>query len=505
MTATAVIKEHEVKRPEREYLDLKRSDFIWPLAFMLSMSMIGLSFPLGLLLVPLVMFHRFQNDRYDFVIQLTIFLGGYSLIYSGNVCFDLSLISFAISLVAILLLRKAPVLKKTLWLLIVYFIGLLWIVSYSDESLAVQWPGIRSYMAIIYLFVPFLVFSGREFDIRILFRHLFAYAFIFCAYYIIDCVIMGGVFFLSYEITLHVLNIFPTFYDPWLNPLSFEFPRRWPPGLYILLLLAYPAGRFYKLRVWQWLLVLGALLVCRTFTFTMALIIGYLFCRAKGRQIIFYCIAFAAGFVILYFVDGMMGSKTVTGEDGVEHTATTLRIKSQVDQILFFDETDEETLAAIGTGRGAQIIPKFELLYSMGKEWTGFGFLSREMTKQTKYIIDNEMYENPDIEQEVATGVESMPFQIILDVGYIGLIFHIVIFILLWLIVRRLPYSLFFTSTMLLFVFIGISGLRGLVRYDSLQMVGLAFAAVIMNEKRRLPGFDLPPERHKPAIKSRRP
>lgn len=496
--ALSINADNDTKKSSLEPLALTRSDWTWPLLFMLSMSMLGLKFPLGYLFVPLILFNRFRHDKYDFIIQLTILLGGYSLYNPFDVFGYPLFVPMLLSIAAITILRKNFVIKKTLAICLIYLLGILYFVMQSEERFSVQLTGIIHYMSIIYLFVPFIIFSGQEFDIRIFFRHLLVYAFIFCAYYIIDCAIMGGMFFLPYDISWATFDAFSVFYNPRIDILSFEFPRRWPPGIYILMLTAYPLAKIFKITWWQWALIAGAMVVCRTFTFTIAFVLGFIMCRAKARQLMFYAIGFIVAMTALYFIDGTMGEVTVTnadGEDGIETTSSALRIKSQIDQIIFFDENDEETLAQLGTGRGAQIIPKLELLYKYDRQWIGLGFLDRVRTTSTKYIIENELYNNPEVADEVATGVESVPFQIVLDIGILGLIVHILFFVFIWLSIRKLPHSGLFLSTICLFAIIGISGMEGLIRKDSLILVGLAFAAVVLNDKRNIGGFELPPVR----------
>ena len=159
---------------------------------------------------------------------------------------------------------------------------------------------------------------------------------------------------------------------------------------------------------------------------------------------------------------------------------------------------DDEDLAAIATGRGAQIIPKLELLFKYDREWLGLGFLSRDRTKSNKYIIENELYANPEFSEEVATGVESTPFQIMLDVGILGLIIHVAFLFGLWFIIRRLPDSGFFVSVMVVFIVAGISGFSGLIRIGGELWASLAWAACVLASKRQLAGFDLPAVNHSP-------
>lgn len=471
---------------------------------MLSMSLVGLSFFPALLFILIILINRFKNDRYDFVIQLTLFFGGYSMITSQQAFINLGLVAFGLSIISIIVLHKAPILKKTLFVIIVYGIALLYFMYHSEESMSVQLLGARVYLAIIYLFVPFVIFSGQDFNLKIFFRHVFVYAFIFCAFYIIDCVIMGGMFFVPNDPSWFKYDVISTFYDPWIHP--FSMPRRWPPGLYSLILIVYPAARIYKLKSWHWLLIFGALAVSRTFTFTFALVVAYILCRSNGRKLVISIVGFITVFIALYFIDGALGETSTEMEDGIQTKTSVLRVKSQVDQFIDLNpsKVDEETLAALGTGRGAQIIPKLELLYKLDRVWTGFGFLSRDKTTSNKYIIENDLYQNPEEAIEVASGVESTPFQIVLDIGLAGLIIHVLVLLALWLIVCKLPMSGYFLSVELIFIAIGISGFSGLIRIDGQLMAGLAYAAVILNSKRNLPGFNLPPLRQnevKPQLK----
>lgn len=478
----------------KEPLVIEWHEYLWPTLFMLSLSLIGLQMPLGLLFAAMLLIRSFKENRYDFVIQLTIFFGGYSLMTDSDAHVNLSLSAFALSIVAILILRKPPILKKALIWLVLYAAGLIYFMLKSEETLLVQWLGFRAYMSIIYLFVPFLVFSGKEFDIRKFFRQLYIYVFIICTFYAIDSLIINGMFLLPRDPSWNTMKIFSTFYDPWFNPFSFEFPRRWPTGLYILILIIYPSARMYKLSKLQWTLIIASLLIARTFTFTIAIAIIYLFCSVSGKRVVIYIFGMVAALTILYYIDTQLPPTTYISGDGVEASTSALRIQSQIDQLTDLDpaKADEEALADFATGRGAQIIPKLELLFRMDREWIGFGFLSRATTTKKKYIIDNDLYGNPDEAVEVATGVESMPFQVLLDIGILGLIAHVLFFFGLWFVIRKLPYAAYYISVAVVFVIIGISGMDGLIRPISLHLVGLCYAAVIMNEKRQL-GFDLPP------------
>lgn len=219
-----------------------------------------------------------------------------------------------------------------------------------------------------------------------------------------------------------------------------------------------------------------------------------MFTSISGKRIVFYIIGLATITTALYYVDTVLPPTTYVSSDGVETSTSALRIQSTIDQFsnLNPEKADEEALAEFATGRGAQIIPKMELLFRLDREWIGFGFLSREGATRQKYVIENELYKNPDDAVEVATGVESTPFQLILDIGFLGLILHVLVFVGLWFVIRKLPHAPYYVSTALVFVGIGLAGFGGLIRTNTLYLVALSYAAIILNEKRQL-GFDLPP------------
>ena len=63
--------------------------------------------------------------------------------------------------------------------------------------------------------------------------------------------------------------------------------------------------------------------------------------------------------------------------------------------------SDMDNLAEFGSDRGAQIIPKIELLTSTQKLMLGFGFLHNELTTNDDYIIHNEYYSDQSAAEEV--------------------------------------------------------------------------------------------------------
>ena len=468
------------------------AEWRWPLMFMLSLVMIGLHFPLGYLGVLVILINRLRNDKYDFVIMFTLMIGGYNLTTIFEFTPLLNHIVLLICTIGVCLLKKPLILRKIIYGIVAYLLVLLFFALYSDETLHVQSIEIMHYMSIIYFVIPIMVFSGHEFDIKVFMRHVFVYALIFCIFYAVDTYIINGFVLLPRDISMLGYDMDSTFMDPYAFPFSMAFPRHWPPGLYILLLCVFPAMYFYKLKRWHWVVIVLALASSRTFTFILALIITAIIFQPNVRRALLFMLIGIVSVVGLYFVDDAL-PKHFDIEEGTPQS--TLRIQSSIQQ--FFDltqATDDEDFAKFGTGRMAQAIPKIEHLYSLNLQWTGFGFLSRTKTTNNKYIIENELYDNPEIAEEVAVGVEIVPIQIFLTIGYLGLILHIIFFMYLCRCVKGLKYSRYFYSVLFAFAVIGLAGMDGWIRSASLNLISLALAAVILAQKREL-GFSLPPER----------
>jgi len=458
----------------RPYLEVDRPDWIRAIVFLLSLAMMGLSFPLGYLLVPVLLIDSFRKNRYDFVIQWTMLCGGYAIISENNLPFKLEDVAMILSVIGLFIYRKPPLVRKIVGAFLLYAASLLILAMFSDERMMVQIRVLRPWLAFVYFIIPLMVFSGQEFDMHQFMRKAAVYALILCAFYVIDGFVLGG----------HILipNSFQTnyygerVYSTWTNPFIIgfgAFPRKYPPGLFLLTLIVLPLGRYYKLRWYQWLLIGGALMASKTFTMIMAFVIGYMaFMPNIGRKMQYALI----GVILLgggYAVDSAL-PVTDNGE-------STLRIKSSVDQLTALDEAqDEEDISKAGSGRIGQAIPKFELMYHYNKQWTGLGFLHPEYTTNTKYIIINEFYSDIERNEEVATGIEIIPLQVMLSVGYIGLVIHLLFYISLYVMIRRLKYSIYFLSVEVCVFILGIGGFSGWIGPMGLFLMALAFSAVLL-------------------------
>lgn len=479
----------------KEYLDLQLKDYTWPLAYMLSATMVGLNFPLGYIFILLILINRFKKNRYDFIIQITLFCGGYSLFLPYmDLHLPLTQLVFIISVVMLFLFKKNKLMTKITLISAIYLLILLTFARMSEESLSVQYLSIVNWLSIIYFIIPLAAFSGREFDIKIFFKSLFPYLFIFCAYYVLDGLILCGNIFMPRDPCALFFKVVNHFWSFQWAPLSFKDLRVWPQGLYIMMLCIYPLIHYYKLRWWQWGLILIALYVSRTSTFVAGILVCIVVAQGNVKRMLKYVGITAIAVIVLYFVD----SEPKYNED--QGYQSTLRIRSTFKQFTELDNAQfDEDFAEFGSNRMAQVIPKMELLYKLKREWIGLGFLSREGTKIQKYIIVNDLYENPEEAEEVATGVEVVPIQIILNVGYLGLILHILIFIAYWWVIRKYKDSTCFASMLFGFAVTGIGGFAGLIAYHSLYLCGLAYAAIILQSRREIGGFAMPKIRKTPG------
>lgn len=463
--------DNNIVKPEKQKLVIPRQDWMVALVFLLSMSMTGLQFPLGYLLLAVILINRFIKDRYDFLIQITLFFGGYALIGEEDFPVKPEDIALGISVIGMMIYKKSPLLRKIMVAMLLYALALVLIAKTSDEAMSVQVRRMRTYLMIFYVFVPLLVFSGRSFDIRYFFKKLFPYTLVICCFYIIDGYILGGYVLLP---NTHIWNsdAISSFNNLICAPLSGYFPRKYPPGLYLMSLCLFPVMKYYRLNWRYWVLILLAFSASRTLTVIGGLLIAYGIFQGHIKKMLKYSLFAVIAVSLVYFVD--------------KSTGGFLRVQSTIDQFTSLEVAqDDEDLSEFASGRIGQTIPKFEVLYSLDREWLGFGFLHPELTKNPKYWIDNEFYSDISRSEEVVTGVEIAPLQVILDVGYIGLIIHLALFIYIYILIRRLRYSMFYLSTLVVNFIFGLGGFAGLHQPHGELLVALSLAAVFLANKNR--------------------
>lgn len=478
--AATPISESTEHRPHKVLLTSSRESWTTALVFLLSLSALGLRFYPALLPIVVLMFRTYVRDRYAFLFQLTLLLGGYALTDPTVTIVGLSRVAFVLSLGLMLIVRKDSVTKRLTIAWGIYFAILLAFAFVSEEALRIQFPSLMGYASFIYIFVPLAVFANRRFSYDSFVRGAWPYAFILCVFYILDAYVLCGFVLIPRS---HMWVGDTMFYDLYWAPLSGSFVRKYPPGLYFLVLLVLPLAREYRLRWWQWAVLAVALLSTQTFTFISGVTGVFLVMQNGFRKVAMFVLLGLAGGVALYFIDGTM---EYTDPNELEKR-TPLRIKSSVDQILDLTEAvDDEDIAEFGSGRLAQAIPKLELLYQLGLEWRGLGFLNRFETENPKFIIENEYYKDKEESIEVATNIEIVVLQIIVTIGYLGLIAHILFLAYSWWAVRKLRHAKYYLTVLLLFIWFGMAGFEGLIYFMGVQMAALACAVPLLQHRTEL-------------------
>ena len=454
----------------KEQLSISRHEWGWPLLFLLSMSMVGLSFPLGYVGLMVVLLNRFIKDRYDFVICFTILTGRYALVGDEDLPFKPMDLAFVISVFGFFVYKKSPIVKKIMIAMLLYVLVLFLIAATSDERMSVQFMSIRHYLMICYAFVPLMAFSSREFYIKIFFKKLFPYILILSTFYIVDGFILNGYVLIPNTYTW--TNDKSIFYNLLWNPLSTNFPRKYPQGLFILSMGLFPIMKYYKLSITQWIIIGLALATTRTMTFIFGIIFAYVVFQGHLKVVMKYLVGALIAVIVLYYIDGAIGGF--------------LRVQSTFDQFVALDVAqDEEDISEFGSGRIAQMIPKFEVLYDLDREWLGFGFLHPELTTNPKYMIYNEFYIDKTNSWEVVTGVEITQLQTILDIGYIGLICQLIFYLYLYYVIRHFKMAKYYLTVLVTISLWGLGGFAGLNNELGVLFLALSLSVIVLDERTR--------------------
>lgn len=462
----------------RPYLTALPGSWPWTVAFMLSLAALGLSFYPAVLPLIFIMARSWCQSRYDFLIQLVLVIGGYGFIDSLITRINFGQFGFALGVMFAFLLRKNRIEKRLVAATFAYFVVMWALAIYDDESIRNQWSTINVFAEIIFFTVPLAIFAGRHFSFDTFVRSIFPYAMIACVFYIVDAFVLCGWVLVP---RLQMWGSFSAFYDLVWSPFSGFFVRKYPPGLYILVLLLLPLAREYRLKPKYWLLVILAVISTQTFTFISGLVLVFAISQGGFRRTMKLGGVMVVGLVALYFVDESMG---YTIEDGTY--ISPMRISSSVRQITDFVEltetanVDVEDMADFGSGRMAQVIPALDLMSRRGYHWHGLGFLNNVTTDVPAYMIDNDLFRDISNTETSIGQVEVTALRVYVYGGIIGLLAHILYFLYIYLAVRRLPRSSYLLCVMLTFVWFGIGGFEGLATHMSLTLVGVALAVPLL-------------------------
>lgn len=433
------------------------------------MSLYGLRFFPILVVMALWLIRMWKHNRYFFLVEVMIFAGHFGFAGFNLLPVRISDICFVIGFVMLIIYRKSPYVKPITIAMLGYFALLVFFATKSLESMSIQFLNMRNYMTIICFFIPLLVFANKEFEWSKFLEALTAHALVICGFYVIDAYIIGGFMLLP---ATHTLGKIVTYYDPYYSNYS---ARHYPPGLYLLLPLI-PAITFNKLKlsIDHYALIALAVLSSRTNSLLFAILICWAFFRPQIKQILKYILELALAVTALYYIDVETGGY--------------MRIADNIEQFSMLEMAeDDEDLAKFGTGRMAQILPKWELLDRMDRLDIGFGFLHREKTTNPHFIIKNPFY--PDISQsvEVATGVEVTQVQTILDIGYIGLIAQTLFYVGIYFIIRKLKHSIYYLSTLVGISVLGIGGFAGLNSIHGLILLSFVLGSILCANKQSQP------------------
>lgn len=453
---------------EKEPLQFVSQEIKRAFWFLITLSLLGLQFPPAYAFLLMALISSYTRDKYDFLIQLTIIWYGFGFFNHEEVFhFKVMDIALVISMIAAIKFYHCDErLKRLLIFTFAYFAVLFVFAFLSDEVLSIQMRHLREYMMIIYFMFPLLVLRGCEFDIKVFYRKFITYAFLVALFYCIDCFILGANILVP-RTYMHE-ELYSTYYKIYHWGIFF---RKYPPGLLLLALCIFPMVKFYTLRVKHIAVFALALIATRTISVIGGIVFTILCFMGNFKMLLKYMCFAIVLFFIAYYVDEKMGGE--------------LRIVQLVEQFEALSNPDDvEKLADFGTGRMAQLIPKVALLWSMDRQYIGFGFLSRELTTNPKYIIENPFYIGTEDEVEVATGVEISVAQTILDIGIIGLILQTFYYLAIYFwVLRPMSYSKSYLMTLLCISIIGIGGFSGLGTGSGLLLLGLNIAIIFLADK----------------------
>lgn len=456
------------------------------IGFFLTLALLGLRFyPAALLLLVLLVW-RYRTDRYAFMLELMITIGGFGFMHSDVMPVKLTDLALIAAAGGVALYRRSPLVSRLLWLTLAYFAAIFIIATTSDEAIRVQVVMMRNYFMFIIFIVPMMMFGNHRFEWDRFIHTLFLHELVICGLYAVDTFIINGLVLVP--AASHIQDAFGhRIYSSiqWIiwRPNPFWWPRHYPYGLYWMALCVIPLiRRQVRLSAGQWALVLLALFSCRTMTFLAGLLVCFICFRGKLRQSLMVGFVTLVSITGLYFVDSALGSP--------------MRIASTIDQFTSLEAAaDNEDLAEFGSGRMAQIIPKWELLGDLHRYWLGLGFLHPTLTTNPKFQIKNEYYVDASKADEVATEVEVTQFQTVLDCGFLGLLLQTGFYVGVYFIIRRLRHADVYLCVLVAISVFGIGGFAGLSQRDGLLLLATTLAAILLSnpEGRAIPENDLKP------------
>ncbi|MDE7335105.1 MAG: hypothetical protein K2N10_02175 [Muribaculaceae bacterium] len=429
------------------------------------MSLIGLNVYPMLLVLLMFLIWTWRRDRYYFTVEAMLLIGGMGLVPFTALPVRIADLCLPLCILTLFIYRKSKQIKAVTMAMIAYFAIVILIASTSLESMSVQFYRMRNYFTFIVLFIPLLIFANRKFEWSKFMEAFTVHALVICGFYIVDTFIIGGYILLP---DTHAGGVVSTILSPYYSIIGI---RHWPQGLYILVPLI-PALNYGKLRLsWlHWLLIIGALYASKTNSMLFALIVCWVFFRPQIKKIALYSGIAAVLLVGGYYIDQATGGN--------------LRLAENFDQFSALEAAqDDEDLAEFGSGRMAQILPKWELMTDMHRLHLGLGFLHPKLSTNPKFQIRNDYYTDVSQADEVATEVEVTQVQTILDIGFIGLLAQTLFFFGIYFIIRSAPQAKYYLCTAVGNSVLGIGGFAGFTTIQGLTLLAFILGAVLCANK----------------------
>lgn len=435
------------------------------IAYCLLLSLLGLQFFPILLPIAIFLVWRYRTDRYAFAVELFLLLGDYGFKHNDILPFKFFDVAFLFGIVGIIIYRKNPYVGRVTKAMLAYFAVLIVIASTSVESMKVQFVMMHHYWLIIAFFIPLVTFANRKFSWSRMIHAIVLHALVICGFYVVDTFMLG---FVLLPGTL-AWGDPSTFYHPVIAPL--QLARHYPYGLYWLVLCIVPlTTKSIRFSWGQWALIILAIFASRTNSLLFALVACLVLFRPNAKQVAKYAAIGAVCLCVGYFVDNATGRN--------------LRLADNLDQFTSLRAAqDEADLSEFGTGRMAQIIPKWLLLCEMDRVHLGFGFLHPTRTTNPIFQIRNDFYTDVSKADEISTGVEVTQVQTILDCGYLGLLAQFAFYIGTYFILRRLKHAKYYLCAFAGMSVLGIGGFSGVNQPDGLLIVGMALGMVFLANK----------------------
>lgn len=458
------------EQPKLETFRAPASKWWQAIAFLLTLSLLGLQFYPAFLAIIIFFLWRWRwiSNRYDFIVEIMIFFGSFGYFAGNTFPFVTSDIAVLLGLIGFLVYRKNRTVKHITYALLCYFIAVIAIAMTSVESISVQAYRMRHYFAIIAFFIPLLTFANRKFEWDQFINSVVLHALVICGFYVVDTYIIGGFILMP---NVHAGGIESTFNSPYITGFL-SLPRHYPTGLFWLIpCVIWLNEKRIRFSTLQWIVILLALFATRTNSLYFALIGCWIISRPKFKEVVTYALIGVVTIVALYFVDSATGRY--------------LRLADNIEQFTSLGKAqDEEDIAEFGSGRMAQIIPKWLLLEELDRVDLGFGFIHPEKTTNPIFMIHNEFYTDVTQADEVATAVEVSQVQTIFDIGVIGLIIQTTFFFGIFFIIRRLRHARDYLNAIIGVSLLGIGGFSGFIGSDGQILIATILGAILLVNKK---------------------